>query len=418
MKGKKIAACALAAAMVVSVGALGAGCGKTAQDENTVRIARWALEWEKDIFRNWTKEFTDANPEITIEWEFVPYTAHFDRLRTDLLSSKAADIIFVNNWGWKPYSNIDVFEDLGAVSELASARSSLISSDGGLLKQGDKTVGLPVGMVARVPVVNNADFETAGVAVPWDRETSFTGAELTALMKSVADGADRETGINITLTDAIALFAASAGAPIVTADGNSIGCNTPAGVAAVQNFVDFAKSGYAVPLSQNLTGAYGSPDSAILSGQVVAGYCCPGEFKGVIDAGYSVSAIPCLKADGGRDTVLADFNRLVVPKFSGSKKAAYRIIEWMLSKEAQLAYAKFADLPTNAAAFNEVMTDTGNWAPELYQAYSVGMDNIFVPPAMNTTFQTYFGGALKDLLDGKYTAQQFCEYMKAGENLL
>lgn len=417
MKGKKVLTCALAAAMVVSVGALGAGCGEK-QDENTVRIARWALEWEKDIFRNWTKEFTDENPDITIEWEFVPYTAHFDRLRTDLLSSKAADIIFVNNWGWKPYSDIEVFEDLGAVSELASVRSSLISSAQNGLKQGDKIVGLPVGMVSRVPIVNNADFAAAGVEVPWDRDTAYTGSEMTELLKSVADGADRATGINITLTDAVTLFCASADAPIVTPDGKSVGCNTPAGVAAVQNFVDFAKSGYAVPLSENLSGSYGSPDSAILSGRVVAGFCCPGEFKGIIDAGYSVSAIPCLKADGGRDMALADYNTLVVPKFSGSKQAAYRVIEWMLGKEAQLAYAKFADLPTNAAAFNDVMTDTENWTPELYRAYGVGIDNVFVPPAMSTTFQTYFGGALKRLLDGNITAEKFCSEMKQGENLL
>ena len=417
MKGKKIAACALAAAMAASVGALGAGCGGK-QDENTVRIARWALEWEKEVFRDWTKEFTNANPDITIEWEFVPYTAHFDRLRNDLLSSKAADIIFVNNWGWKPYSKIEVFEDLGAVEELASVRASLISSAQIGLRQGDKTVGLPVGMVSRVPIVNNADFETADIAVPWDRASSFTGSEMTELLKSVADGANRATGINITLTDAVTLFCASMDAPIVTADGKSVGCNTPAGIAAVQNFLDFAGSGYAVPLSENLSGSYGSPDSAILTGRVVAGYCCPGEFKGLIDAGYSVSAIPCLKADGGKDTALVDFNTLVVPKFSGSKKASYRVIEWMLSKEAQLAYAKFADFPTNADAFDDIMTDTAVWKPELYHAYGVGIDNVFVSPAMNTTFQTYCGGALKDLLDGKTTAEQFCSYMKAGENLL
>lgn len=415
MKGKKLLTLALAAAMTVSVGVMSAGCG--AQDENTVRISRWALEWEKETFRNWTKEFTKENPDITIEWEFVPYTAHFDRLRTDLLSSKAADIIFMNNWGWKPYSEIDVFEDLGAAEELAPARSALLSTVSGL-KQDEKLVGLPLGMVSRVPIVNNADFETAGVTVPWDRATAYTGSEMTALLKTVADGAQRDRGINITLTDAVTLFCASAGAPIVTADGKSVGCNTPEGVAAVQNFVDFAKSGYAAPLSENLSGSYGSPDSAILSGRVVAGFCCPGEFKGIIDAGYSVSAIPCLKADGGRDTVLADFNTLVVPKFSGSKKAAYRVMNWMLSKEAQLAYAKFADLPTNAEAFDEVMTDTENWSPELYRAYGVGIDNIFVPPAMSTGFQTYFGGVLKRLLDGNITAAQFCQEMKDGESQL
>ncbi len=418
MKGKKILTCALAAAMVASVGALGAGCGKNNQDENTVRIARWALEWEKDVFRGWTAEFTKANPDITIEWEFVPYTAHFDRLRTDLLSGAAADIIFVNNWGWKPYSNIDVFDDLGAATELDAARSKLIPSVQGGLKQGDKLVGLPLGMVARVPVVNNADFAKAEIAVPWDRETAFTGSEMVELLSSVADGAQRDTGINITLTDAVMLFCASAGAPIVTEDGKSVGCNTPAGVAAVQNFLDFAKSGYVVPLSENLSGSYGSPDNAILSGRVVAAYCNPGECKGIVDSGYSVSSIPCLKADGGTDTVLADYNSLVVPKFSKSKKAAYRVIEWMLSKEAQLAYAKFADLPTNAEAFDAVMTDSENWNPELYRAYGVGIDNIFVPPAMSTNFQTYFGGALKRLLDGNITAEQFCQEIKNGENQL
>lgn len=410
MKLKKFGAVLLSALMLFTTGVAG-GCGKK-QSENTVRISRWALEWEKSVFENWTAEFEKKNPDITIEWEFTPYTAHFDRLRTDLLSKKAADIIFVNNWGWEPYSDIDVFEDLGAVAELEATRNSLIGTAKDALRQGDKVVGIPVGMVSRVPVVNAADFETAKIEVPSGRETSFTGSELAQLLGDVADYSGRAMGINITLTDALYLFLASAGAPLVTSDGK-IGCNTPGGVKAVEEFYDFATSGRVVPLSQNQGGSYGTPDTAIMTGQVVASYTNPGGFLSLLEAGYELAAIPTVKAEGGKDTVLADFNTLVVPKFSNSKAAAYRVIQWMLSKDAQLAYAKFSDLPTNAEAFDEVMTDEENWDPALYHAFGVGIDNMYIPPALSTSFQTLLGGALKNLLDGVYTAEQFCEKMAA-----
>lgn len=153
-----------------------AGCaGK--RDPDTVYISRWALEWEKPLFEAWTAEFEAQNPDIDVEWEFTPYTAHFDRLRTDLLSGDAADIIFVNNWGWEPYSEIDVFEDLGAVESLSATRSGLLADAQNAFRQGDKVVGIPIGLVSRVPVVGTADFEKADVEIPYDRDTAFTGDE-------------------------------------------------------------------------------------------------------------------------------------------------------------------------------------------------------------------------------------------------
>jgi len=59
------------------------------------------------------------------------------------------------------------------------------------------------------------------------------------------------------------------------------------------------------------------------------------------------------------------------------------------------------------------MTDEENWDPALYHAFGVGIDNMYIPPALSTSFQTLLGGALKNLLDGVYTAEQFCEKMAA-----
>lgn len=392
------------------------GCAKP-QDPNHVRVSRWALEWEKDVFRAWTREFTEETG-ITVEWEFTPYTAHFDRLRTDLLSQKAADVIFVNNWGWKPYANIDVFEDLGRVPALSQARSGLMDAAKDAFRSGDKLPGLPVGLVSRVPVVNAADFAAAGVPIPAERTEAFTASELTTLLGRVADASGRSMGINMTLTDALYLLTASAGAPVVTED-NRIGCDTPDGIRAVEEFRQFAASGRAVPLSQSTGGSYGTPDTAIMTGQVVSSYTNPGGFKSLTESGYDIASIPTLKAEGGRDVVLADFNTLVVPKFSGSKNAAYRLIDWMLQKEAQLQYTAFADLPTNAAAFGEVMTDGETWPPELYRAFGVGIDDLYVPPALSIDFQTLLGGTLKNLVDGAITAEQFCHKLAAdGPNYL
>lgn len=402
---------AILAVVLSAVCFTGVGCKKE-QDENHVRISRWALEWEKDVFRNWTAEFTKDNPDIVIEWEFTPYTAHFDRLRTDLLGGQAADIVFVNNWGWAPYSKLDVFEDLSTVEELKETYSSLVGGVPSSFKRDGKTLGLPVGMVSRVPVVNTEDFAKAGVEVP-KKTTAFTGDELATLLGDVADGSGRAMGINITLTDALAIFLASAGAPLVDTNGK-IACNTEAGVKAVADFVKFAKSGVVVPLAQNNAGSYGSPDTAIMSGNCVAGWVNCGELTSLSDNGYAgkLATIPSVKADGGKDTVLADYNTLVVPKFSKAKSAAYKVMKWMLSKEAQLKYAKFSDLPVNKQAFEEISTDTENWDPTLYAAYSVGIDNIYVSPALSTSFQTLYGGALKDLLDEKITPAGFCEKME------
>ena len=386
-----------------------AGCaGK--RDPDTVYISRWALEWEKPLFEAWTAEFEAQNPDIDVEWEFTPYTAHFDRLRTDLLSGDAADIIFVNNWGWEPYSEIDVFEDLGAVESLSATRSGLLADAQNAFRQGDKVVGIPIGLVSRVPVVGTADFEKADVEIPYDRDTAFTGDELVGLLGGVADSVGKAMGINITLTDALFSFLASVGAPLIE-DGKIL-CNTPDGIRAVQEFYDFATSGRVVPLSQSYGGMYGTADNAVMTGTCVAGYTNPGGLKSLLDSGWDIATIPGVKAEGGDDVVLADFNTLVVPKFSKVKEKAYKVIEWMLSKEAQLDYAVFSDLPTNTEAFEEVMSDDANWDPTLYSAYGVGIDNLYVPPALSTDFQTFLGGCLKNLLDGAIDAEEFCRRMQ------
>ena len=407
---KKIISLILAV-LLGSVCFLAVGCTGE-KDKNTVVISRWASITEEENFRTWTEAFQKDNPDITIKWEFLPYAGHFDKLRTDLIAERAGDIIWMNCWGWEPYSDIDIFEDLSKVDELKETISSIIPSAQNVFFEDGKLKGLPIGLVNRVPVVNLADFQAAGVEVPQQRDHAFESAELTNLLKEVCSKSGREMGININVTDVLYLLTASVGSPIITED-NKIGVNNEKGIAALNEFKEFMNSGYAVKLGQ---GGYGTTDEAIQTGRVVANYTGPYGFDILDGMGYQYQSIPTIKAKGGEDVMLADFNAIFVPSASNAKDAAYKVIKWMFSEEAQLEFAKFGDLPVNSKVFKTV---TEEWDQSKYGCFKIGMDNMYISPSLSTDFQTLLGGQVKKFLDGNISAEVFCEELvENGEALL
>lgn len=394
-----------------------ASCGPKFGDK-TVRIARWASEWEKPVFEAWTKEFEKDNPDIEIVWEWNAYNSHFDRIKTDLLGQMAADIIFVNNWGWYPYRDVDMFVDLGKVPELEDVRASIMPMARDKFVYNNKMIGIPIGLVTRVPIVNNELFENAEVAIPYDRKTCFTYTEYVDLIKPVMNHKDNlnEIGLNITLTDLLISMLASVDAPMLDSDYN-IKLNTPAGIKAVKEFQEFvANSGVVIPYDQSGgQGKYGSVTDTLLYKSAdgkrlsVAGYSNPGNLLTPMDAGISVSAIPMIKASEGKDTLIGDLNTLVVPTFSKVKDKAYRVIKWLMSKEQQLKYLEFGDIPVNQEAYNEVFSNTEKYDPSIYSAYQVGMDNFFFMPSTSSKWQNFTSSYFKQLCKGQITPEKFCE---------
>lgn len=414
---KKLGIILLSVILISVIACSFAGCNNKF-DENTVRIARWAGEWEKEIFEQWTAEFEADNPDIKIEWEWNAYNSHFDRIKTDLLSQMAADIIFVNNWGWYPYRNVDMFEDLGSVEELKDCYANLIPEVKDAFVYNGKTIGMPIGLVTRVPVVNKQLFNTAHVDIPYDRTTCFTPTEFTELISSVMYYPENnvELGLNITLTDLLYQFLASVGSPMFDNDYN-ICLNTPAGVKAVQEFQDFVyRSGIVIPYQQSTgSGKYGSVTDCLLyknangNRMVVAGYSNPGNLITPTSGGVEVATIPGIKASEGVDTILGDINTLVVPTFSKVKDKAYRVIKWFMQKEQQLKYLEFGDIPVTQTAFDEVFSDTEKYDPSIYASYKVGMENLYIVKPTSSRWQSFTSSYVKRLCEGTITAEQFCK---------
>ena len=418
---KKIGTVLLLVVLIFAITCSFVACGSKT-DTNTVRIARWAGEWEKEIFEAWTAEFEAANPDIKIEWEWNAYNTHFDRIKTDLLSQMAADIIFVNNWGWYPYRNVDMFVDLGSIEELQECYENLIPEVKDAFVYNGKTIGMPIGLVTRVPVVNKELFNNANVAIPYDRTSCFNATEFTELISNVMyyPGNDVELGLNITLTDLLYQFLASVDSPIFDENYN-ICINTPAGIKAVQEFQDFVYgSGIVIPYQQSTgSGKYGSVTDCLLyknsSGNrmVVAGYSNPGNLVTSTSGGVEVATIPGIKASEGVDTIIGDVNVLVVPTFSKVKDKAYRVIKWFMQKEQQLKYLEFGDIPVIQSAYDEVFTNTTEYDPSIYSAYKVGMENLYIVKPTSSRWQSFLAGYVKRLCEGTITAETFCTEVAA-----
>ncbi len=418
---KRIVSLILTIVMLFSALAVLSSCNngnKNNDGTKTVRIARWASAWEKEVFEAWTAEFEAENPDIKIEWEWNAYNAHFDRIKTDLLSQMAADIIFVNYWGWYPYRDVDMFEDLGSVPELQECYNKLIPEVKGEFYYNGKTIGMPIGLVTRVPVVNTELFNNADVEIPSDRSTCFTTEEFTDMITKVMYHPDNnvELGINITLTDLLYQMLASVGSPMFDENYN-ININNEKGIAAVREFQQFVYgSGVVIPYQQSSgSGKYGSVTDCLLykdatgNRLVAAGYTNPGNIVTPTSAGVDVATIPGIKAEGGVDTIMGDINTLVVPVFSKVKPEAYRVIKWFMEKEQQLKYVEFGDLPVTEEAFNEIFTNTAKFDPSIYSAYQVGMDNLVIAKPTSSRWQAFMAGYFKKLCEGAITPEEFCK---------
>lgn len=418
------------------------GCGGSGNtDSDVVRIARWSNQADEPKFKAWLNKFESENPDVKIKWELKEYSTHFSTLRNDLIGESAADIIFLNNWGLSRLNlqekDKNMFVDFTKVESLTETRDSLLLSAKDRMTVGDAVIGIPIGLVTRVPVINASIWETVSESVlpdgiPYNRTEAFTGREFTNLLQGVGLETNILGGLNVTHHEALHMFLASAGAPLFDENG-AIACDNEIGYKAAEQFQEFIRNQWVVPYSESGGGRYGSVENAILNEKCLAGW---GNFATLTnlsdyykESNQKIATIAPFKAaditlsDGTvvktKDVAYGDYNALVVPSFSKNKEKVFRIIKWMLTKEEQLTYAKMADIPVNQEAFEVVTTNSnGEWDPTLYSSYKIGLDNLYLAPVTSSEFSNYFSLYFGQLCKGSITGKEFCQKMAEGTKYL
>lgn len=389
------------------------------EKEVTIRYLRWASGEEEVNFRAWLDEFENAHPNIKVESEFLPYETYSSKVKTELISGNAPDVIGFSSSDWFAYIYSNVFVDLNTLPGAKEIFSQLTEDSVAAFNVEGAQLGAPIGVGRRVPFINKDLFAKANVPLPSQTEP-MTAAQWVEMMKKVQAGLEGDMmAANLFPEELLYSLALSAGSPVLSQDGKKVLVNTPDGMKAIQAFKDIMASGAQVPILDVWKGAYGNPDSALTTGKVAIGWTGPWSVKAMKEANLEYMSIPAPIVEGGKVTQVGYLNSHVIPVASKNQEAAWELVKWMISKEGQLSFGKFSDLPVHKEALGETLKALEAEDPNAFIGFSAAKESVVPTPPFPSDFDTLRTGLQSKLVSDKVTAQQFAEQLeKEGQPML
>ncbi|MCQ6559242.1 ABC transporter substrate-binding protein [Paenibacillus mendelii] len=387
--------------------------------EVTIKYSRWATGEEEVNFRAWLDEFEKSHPNIKVESEFMPYDTYNSKVKTDLISGNAPDVIGLTASDWSAYIYSNVFLDLNTLPGAKEVFGQLTEDSVTAFNVEGAQLGAPVGVGRRVPFINKDLFAKANVPLPSQTEP-MTAAQWVDMMKKVQAGLDGDMmAANLFPEELLDSLALSAGAPILSQGGKKVMINTPEGVKAIQAFKDIMASGAQVPILDVWKGAYGNPDSALSTGKVAIGWTGTWSVGSMKEGSINYMSIPAPIVEGGKVTQVGYLNSHVIPAASKNKEAAWELVQWMVSKEGQLSFGKFSDLPVHKEALDETQKALEAEDPDAFTGFAAAKASVVPTPPFPSDFDTLRKGLQSKVVSDKVTAQQFAEQLeKDGQPML
>ncbi|MCD9020304.1 ABC transporter substrate-binding protein [Cohnella silvisoli] len=390
-----------------------------AEKEVTIRYLHWASGQDEVQFRAWLDEFENSHPNIKVESEFLPYDTYNSKVKTDLISGNAADVIGFTSSDWFAYTYSNVFLDLNTLPGAQEVFGQLTEDSVAAFNVEGAQLGAPTGVGRRVPFINKDLFAKANVPLPSQTEP-MTAAQWVDMMKKVQAGLEGDMmAANLFPEELLYSLALSAGSPVLSLDGKKVMVNTPEGIKAIQAFKDIMASGAQVPILDVWKGAYGNPDSALTTGKVAIGWTGNWSLNAMKEANINYMSIPAPIVEGGKVTQVGYLNSHVIPVASKNKEAAWELVKWMSSKEGQLSFGKFSDLPVNKEALAETLETLQAGDPNAFTGFAAAKESVVATPPFPSDFDTLRTGLQSKLVSDKVTAQQFAEQLeKEGQPML
>jgi len=389
------------------------------QQEVTIKYTRWASGEEEVNFRAWLDEFEASHPGIKVETDFMPYETYGSKVKTSLISGNVPDVIGFTFSEWVSYIYSDVFVDLNTMPDAKEIFGQLTEDSVNSFNVEGQQLGAPIGVGRRVPFINKDMFEKAGVPLPSQKEP-MTAAQLLDMMKKVQAGLEGDQkAANLFPEELLDSLALSSGSPMLSADGKKVMVNTPEGIKAVQAFGDIMSSEAQVPILDTWKGAYGNPDSALTTGKVAIAWTGTWSIPAMKEANVPYMSIPAPIMEGGKVTQVGNLNSHVIPTASKHKEAAWELVKWMVSKEGQLSFGKFSDLPVHIEALNETQKTLEELDPDGYGGFGAAKESVIPSAPFPSDFDTLRTGLQSQLAAHKITAQEFAEKLaKEGQPML
>lgn len=375
----------------------------------TIKYSRWASGEEEKQFRGWLDEFEDAHPHIKVEASFLPWETYVSKIKTDLISGAAADVTAFSSSEWAAFAHSNVFVDLNTLPDATAVFGQLSESTVSAFNIDGKQLGAPIGVGRRVPFINKDLFNKANVPLPSQSE-AMTVAQWVEMMEQVQAGLDGDMiAANVFPEELLYSLALSAGSPLLSTDGSKVQINTPEGIKAIQGFADIMSNKAQVPLLDVWRGAYGNPDSALTTGRVAIGWTGTWSVSAMKEAGVSYMSIPAPIVEGGATAQIGYLNLHAIPASSKHKEAAWELMKWMVSKEGQMSFGTFGDLPVHLEALKETQQRLEGEDMDAFGGFAAAASNVFPTPPFPSDFDALRTGLQNKIVNHEITAVEFAE---------
>jgi len=357
------------------------------------------------------KEFEAANPNITIELQYVNSDNALQKATVALQGNEQPDISYQYGTNMPQLATapklVDLTDRVNAAdynwNDFYEGERAVATVDG-------KVLGVPA-LVDNLAVVYNKDlFAAAGVPEPTN---DWTWDDARAAAKAVTDPANKVFGLvfpadaSETMVWQYIAMLWAAGGDILNPDNTEAIFNQAPGVQALQTLVDINDDGSLYLDFQPDSGKYGQLFNAGKIGMVITG---PWDLGGFPDVNYGVVYMPSFAAGGSHETIAGPDNWVIFDNGPARVDAAWEFLSYMTSPDQVLQDSlDTSHMPTRASvaamsAFSEFYTK--------YPGTQVFVDNLNnvlrarpqIP--QYPRISTALGQALVSALQGQASAQE------------
>ena len=269
--------------------------------------------------------FEQANPNIKVQIETIPYSDYFTKLQTAVAGGTAGDAFELN------YENFVTYQKSGSLSELTNvSRGAYKTSLLAAFARNGKQYGLPESFSNVVLFYNKDLFKQAGVAEP---TADWTWADERAAAVKLTNKAQGTWGDYqpVTFFEFYKALAQSGG-EFFNADGSAATFNSPEGRAAAEFLV--AKPGTTMPTEAQGAGTPDFDTNLFKSGKLAMWHTGIWMFSALAKAPFEWDIV--VEPGNSKKASAMFTNGAVVSAASKNKKAAEKWVSFLTSSDTMV----------------------------------------------------------------------------------
>jgi multiple sugar transport system substrate-binding protein len=326
--------------------------------DDTITLRFWGMGREGEVVGMLIPEFERLNPGIKVRVQQIPWTAAHEKMLTSFVGDASPDVAQLGNTWIAEFATLNALVPLdGRV-----ATSSIIAPDDffpGIWAtnvMNDSTYGIPWYVDTRLVFYRTDLLARAG----WNRFPESWDEWLAAMRAMRALGGERSWPLVLPLNEWIVpvVLGLQGGSPLLREGGRYGAFSEPAFREAFELYISLFREGLAPPFGEQQIGNIHQEFAAGTFAMYVTGPWQIGEFRRRLPAEMQDRwmTAPMPGPTGAESAVsLAGGASLVLFRASRHPDAAWKLIEYLASPEAQL---RFHELTGNLPAREEAWDDS------------------------------------------------------------